>query len=264
MSKSQRSQPIPDESNNEVVNAKGQEVQPSSTNFVKLDEYSEYHKDVVYGYIRKIQSLLPSDKPYFNIPDLVKHNCLMYCIGEYFAYSNYIKAFKLENNDQQVTLCKNPSNPIYSIYGQIESNKDSNTIYIWTFKIMLKKKYQFPTIFIGITESDNRWYNKQFNHQYNRKPWYCYSSDGHKCWYALAPGAKYGVTYGHGDIVKMELNSIENKLEFYVNGKSQGNAFRGIELNVRQFSLAITLSKSSETVQLLSFQQIKKKNFKKT
>ena len=59
----------------------------------------------------------------------------------------------------------------------------------------------------------------------------------------------------------MELNSIENNLEFYVNDISQGMAFRGIELNVSQFSVVISLSNPNDMVQLLSFQQIKKKNF---
>ena len=92
------------------------------SNFVKLSEYSEYHKDIVFGFIRFVQELLPRNKPYFNIPLLIKHDILMYCIGEYFAHSADLNVFKLENNDQTLSI-DNSSNKVdtstYSTCGQI-------------------------------------------------------------------------------------------------------------------------------------------------
>ena len=54
--------------------------------FVKIKNIDEKIKDIVCGYIRRCQYLLPNNNPYYNIPSLVEHLCITYYwISEYFT-----------------------------------------------------------------------------------------------------------------------------------------------------------------------------------
>ena len=44
----------------------------------KLDKISQKYKDVVFGYIKQVQLLLPDDTPYYNIVSLIQNLILFY------------------------------------------------------------------------------------------------------------------------------------------------------------------------------------------
>lgn len=43
-----------------------------------VEKIDQLNKDIVFGFIRESQLLFPSDNPYFNIVNLIKHICLLY------------------------------------------------------------------------------------------------------------------------------------------------------------------------------------------
>eukprot|EP01084_Bolivina_argentea_P024508 45671_1 len=50
----------------------------SNVELHKVARIGQKYKDIVFGYVRKAELLLPSGNPYFNVVDLVKHLCLLY------------------------------------------------------------------------------------------------------------------------------------------------------------------------------------------
>ena len=70
----------------------------AQTDFKKVKNFRQRDKDIVYGFIKEIQSVFPKDNSYYNIHDLIKHLCLL--------YFHHIIDSKLLTDIEQETLMK--------------------------------------------------------------------------------------------------------------------------------------------------------------
>ena len=111
----------------------------------KLKKIRWSTKCIVFGYIRKCQQLLPSNKAYFNIPTLVTYTCLSYYyIAEYFD----IAGGNTSISSDKRTAIKSHSSWSNSTFGKMEINSQSNEIYEWKIKLT---KSLYGNLAIGIT-----------------------------------------------------------------------------------------------------------------
>ena len=88
-------------------------------------------KDIVNGYVRNIQTLMPSDNVYYTVPTLVIHSILLYFYRlECFDPENYCKTFKLTNDNTLLTKKRCEVSLAYL------SMNVSKGIHEWKFQIM--------------------------------------------------------------------------------------------------------------------------------
>ena len=63
--------------------------------FQKVKKIPQRYKDIVYGWIKEIQSVFPCDNPYFTIVQLIQDLCLLY-------FSAIIDTKILTDNEQMI------------------------------------------------------------------------------------------------------------------------------------------------------------------
>ena len=223
--------------------------------FDKLKLVDQQTKDLVAGYIRIIEQQLDNDAI---IPSLVITTCILfYHLSEFFSiYGEDMSV------DEDCTLLQIacPGNKISrsTAYGNIKINNKYNCIYSWT--IQLIKMDIFET-FIGIDSSDKKYIEGGFiwSVRYDEKD----------IFYAI--GDQFSVISNdidqdwddpieEGDIVKMNVNTMDKTMAICVNNDSRGVVFKNIEFNDTEYYLAVTLATTKpdygHTVKLLNFEQI--------
>ena len=77
----------------------------------------QHYKDIVFGFIRKCQSLLPTDNIYYTIPSLVSHWCLLYfyikehfdpdCCGSNIVLSENNTIATIQHQNESVVMLRN-------------------------------------------------------------------------------------------------------------------------------------------------------------
>ena len=65
--------------------------------FEKVKFMKQRTKDIVFGYIRNGQALLPHDNPYYNVNQLIKYLCCLY-------FNNMIDSKILSDEDEELFL----------------------------------------------------------------------------------------------------------------------------------------------------------------
>ena len=91
----------------------------------------------------------------------------------------------------------------------------SKGIYKWKLKVRSQEPYAF---IIGIYSGDNplsTFHDSPYGYRYN-------GFSGSKV--SKASYKSYGILYGDGDIISIELNLINKTLKYYVNTQDQGIA----------------------------------------
>ena len=166
-------------------------------------------KDTVYGYIRQMQQILPSDTPYYNIPELVTFICLkFYYIAEYFHFVADTLSISQENQRLSISTWN-----FSSAYGStiIHLNAKSKHSYIWKFRII-----QSYHIIIGISNQLRT--DTQFNYAVDSK-YYGYECDGYSQSWKDGQGFlgshKFG--YDEDDQVTMIFDTKKRNLRFMKN-----------------------------------------------
>ena len=66
--------------------------------FKSLTNVRQKDKDIVNGFVKEVQILFPKNNPYYNIPDLIKHLCLL--------YFHHVIPSKLLTKEEQSILMK--------------------------------------------------------------------------------------------------------------------------------------------------------------
>ena len=211
-------------------------------------------KDTVNGYLRRIQTLFPSDNVYYNTPDLVSHWCILYFyIREKFDPNHCYKSYTISHDDTKMTRITGDNGSIYlsrtAEYGTHE----------WEFKIIeLKDDYWYTTIGIWKMTYDINPEHPVNNCSQSNKVYGWIIND--KC-LTMAPEAiaigshrsrEYGErVYGTGDIITMKLDLNKKELSFSVNGKDLGVAFAGIDDT--EYKAMVSMNGRGDQMEILSY-----------
>eukprot|EP01084_Bolivina_argentea_P297262 512103_1 len=199
-------------------------------------------KNIVYGYIRRYRKLLPNDIIYYDIPSLVQHLCISYywTPKEYFTYHGIHMSVNTARN--VATMNKEGYNPEgVTVYGNIDID-DSLLIYKWSFKIIHDDD---SAMSIGIDSSNKpeKFCNNTFVFE-NSNDFYAIRNNGWKYSFLIANEEESEPYSGwtQGDTVKMELNTMQKTLGYYVNDKYHGIAFDNIDCKNKTYKMAVCMS----------------------
>ena len=241
-----------------------------SFNFDKFKIVDDYTKKIVDGYIHTSQLLLPDKQnAYYIIPPLVG-----YVIIAYYHNPEYFALFpeSVTMNDKKDTIKyvrPKGSNPDISIFGNTKiSQKLYANKFIWTFKI--SEPRSGLSLAIGIDANSSKNVKKLFDcNGFPDGPYYAYEAFCSKYsptarlnYYDMINNKKsqiaYGICYAEVDmenILKMELNTKNKTLRYYVNKADQGIAIEEVMMDKdKEYTLAISID-SNVTLQLLRFEQ---------
>ena len=214
-----------------------------------LKQIDDKIKCVIFGYIRNVQNILPSNKPFYNIPQLISYIILLY-FYEYECFEIAGKDIKISSNGKIITKKStfnlNLKNTTFGEYIIEWKNNNDNIIYEW--KIKLNKIHRWDVIGFASnhTQNDNDYMSSKIN------PFYCIFMGGFKL--RLNKILEYSDVFKSGDIIKINFNLIQKKLIFYKDTISNGIVFKNIQCNDGiKYKLAICLSKNESEIELIDF-----------
>mmetsp|Transcript_38880 Transcript_38880/g.34442 ORF Transcript_38880/g.34442 Transcript_38880/m.34442 type:complete len:241 (-) Transcript_38880:133-855(-) len=237
-----------------------------ATNTFKINNIDERTKDIVNGYTKNVQLILPQrSNPYFNIPSAVYGMITIYYhqTEHFSSHGSYITLNQFKDTIKHVS-----SDQASTVYGKVSVTKQDIGKHIWKFKIIEPNVSAILTI--GIDSSSEPILNRKFFTSYNPNTYYGYQcyANGHANtgakvanWkYPFAPERKYGQIYSDKqNEIRMEL-FIDNKggkLQYYVNNEDQGVAFEDIEFDEEQeYKMCISLDEHM-TIKLVDYQYTK-------
>eukprot|EP01084_Bolivina_argentea_P163123 283826_1 len=227
-------------------------------NFEWLRTIPQNTINCVFGYIHEAQRLLPSDAPYYNIPELVAYICLDY----YFAremFDTHGKYFKLNEQKDIATMIKQPS-LFNNVFGMICTDPKLDCIYLWNIKFT-GECCNTGTFGVGFNCSEH----VKLYHDIDA----CYMDQSQHCiafW--NIEGAIEGpndcftentmLGFNEEDIITVEMNTKDKLLKFHTNGKDHGIVkFKDDEYQIdwtRKYQLAVSMWRKG-SVELISFQR---------
>ena len=224
--------------------------------FDEIKKIDERTKIIVLGYIRLCQKLLSSkNNPYYNIPELINYLCIIYYHhSEYFT--KHGQFIQLNQNNDTITRILKVSNTDNSVYGNIliDAAVNLNIIYSWTFKII-----ESSLMFIGIDSSNKKHIGGDFSF-FNGDYFYAYGGGdgiGNHGWIysQITLEEEYGDNLKINDELRMELNTKNSTMRYFINNIDQGIAFQDIDFDDnKKYYMAICLTSSSK-VKLIDFNQ---------
>ena len=218
----------------------------------------EHTKDIVNGYLRLEQDLLPhTENSYYTIPALVIHLILSFFYNpEYFTIHG--SRTKLNEDYDTFKFTKDQGNyGLNTTYGNIEIHKEMYcNNFIWKFEIISIKT---PIcVAIGIDSSNKQYSESSFDSIMNDHTFYSYESiQSHS-----QMRGNSGVKFDYGSIyctakttISMELDMKQKTLRYFVNGEDQGIAINDVNFaNDERYSVAISTDNDIK-IKLLQFEQ---------
>ena len=210
-------------------------------------------KDIVQGYVRKNQSLLPfQQNPYYNIPQLVTHLCILYYyIPEFFEISG--KNLVISDNGNLITRINQSSWDCTAFGHNVIPSMKNNFIYKWYVKII---KSNECGIMIGIVAGDwNQNKYKAFYPDNMGYAYYCYSGEPYKQYTATEVRLSRKGKPKQGDTVCVELNMIKKHIVIHLNGKELGIAASNIQTadNI-EYRFAVSMYMEGNKLKLTKFE----------
>ena len=223
----------------------------------KVDQRSTY---CVFGYIRRMQSLFPSENIYYTIPALVIHWCLLYYfVDEQFGEDNLGMGYKLSKNNKIMKLIKNKFGAVYL------RHTVKTGIHRWKFKILKVNDHHYY-MSIGIFKTKNKVKAGCRVDKFRADDGYgwiinCQRTTTIKGSRDAGRGrrmprrARYGIRDCiTGDIIEMILDLNQGNLSYVVNGEDWGVAFANIEIT--SYRAAVSANRTDDGMELISYQQI--------
>lgn len=225
-------------------------------------------KDAVLGFIRRIY---PNSNSF--IPSIIAHWCLLYYhIGEYLIPSKKCaKEMQLDSSKTLVKCIKDSYAGV--IYGNtIIDHTKTNMLYTW--EIMIIRNWtdaEYPTIAsVEIGISDKKQYDPEIEDGTDVGIHYFLTSTGnvrYRMDFGLFESERsyssgweeYGKGFGNGDIVKMEFNTGNRTLRYYVNDKPVSDyekyAFKDVKYDIyrQEYRLTILMPHKDDQIELLGF-----------
>ena len=231
-----------------------------SDNFQKITDQAT--NDLVNGYVKEQQLVFPFAKTAnYTIP-LVQHLIATYFhAAEFFTTHGSLitlneKSNTLTFNDNETEKCS--STPC-TVYGNIRiDDKMHCNKFLWEFKIISAN--DMVCIGIGIDSSNKEYTNTMFDSSINKYPYYSFESikivTGLSQILTNDSSDDYGSFYCKpNSVVKMELDTNNKTLRYYVNGADQGIAVDNVKFdNNEQYVAAISVNKNVK-IKLLKFEQ---------
>lgn len=231
--------------------------------FGNVKNVDQKTKDIVDGFIKQAQSLLPNEQnQYFNIPELIfMVTILYYYHPEYFTvhgpHMTLQKDAKIVRYHDEDVVSTN------TVYGNVIIDKFNKGKFVWTFDIIEPSEEAIITI--GIDASKREFPGGAFcSSTENKNAFYAY-----QCWPEDADSLKmnnskvdknnsnadYGVIYSDKKCqVQMELNMDDKTLRYYVDNEDQGIAYEGIIFdNNEEYYMCMSIDEVM-SVELVDFQ----------
>ena len=193
-------------------------------------------KDLIYGYIRKIQATLPiNDDTFYNIPESINYICALFYYARDKWDPNYIdKNDTLSNDGHAITMKGSAS----SSYGSTRARAPG--IYRWKFMVHeIPESFSSWALVLGVwktksadkpltsthfTNSTKNGGTYEWGYAYDLSYGNLVSHSG-----SNSNGPKYGAKIKKGDIVEMILDLNIFTLRYKTNDQDMGIAFKGIE-----------------------------------
>lgn len=242
-----------------------------ATDYHKIKYINQDVQDSVTGFIRECRDELPEENQYYDIPSLIIYTCILYYhIAEFFS-KDHGPNMILSDNDSIVAIKKgeNVKHQIdYDIvFGNVKIEFGQKYIYQWTFKILNLIDEQLGdeiVIGIGYKKAKLGGYNT-FNYAYHLPELFdhlvSYRNDG----YIDRSDAKR-TAFDKDDIVKMEFNTSNMEIQFYINNEPQP-VYNREQFDIKYITdelktnvyMAVSMdSDNPNTVKLLNFRIISK------
>eukprot|EP01084_Bolivina_argentea_P001712 3158_1 len=204
-------------------------------NFEEVQFIDQINKHIVFGYIRMAQNLFPSNIPYYNIPTLVLHACLLYYVTKEYFDQIGIKMKYNDNNKNTVELI---SGSVWNIaYGSkvIDANRNPKAIYQWEIKLIKVhiNSYGYFCV-IGIDSSN-------IDHTKSEEFWvsqakYCIRG-GHPEELTLDQSDKNvhwtNETWKDGYIITLNVNTMNRTIGYAINDSDVKTVFTKININAK-------------------------------
>ena len=196
-----------------------------------------------------MSNVLPSNDPYYNVPDLINFIILYYyhCVEKLRSESDTVEISE-ENTISK--LRDGDSN----IFGSVEIKGDDNCLYSWTIKIICNRAFIYIGIIDGSIElkipSDKLFIQlSDHNGKY-------YGSAGDLMYSHNEKVRAHCRIWKDSQIIKMELNTTQNTLTYFVGDNDTATGFDNIDFaNDSVYHLAIACYAQHESLQLISFKQ---------
>ena len=206
-------------------------------------------KDAIYGYIKQVQALFPSDNIYYTIPELVIYWCLL--------YYNQPERFDPKNCSHKFTLTEDNTVATQSDAGSmllLLTNRHKTGIHEWKFKLVNKNHSTkiigiFKTKYDADLATNLREVGKGKAYGWNL------------CTKQLTEGERYleepryGEVCDNGDVITMILDLEALQLKYIVNGKDFGVAFDKIEAT--EYKATVSGYGERTVYKLLSYKRLK-------
>ena len=216
-------------------------------NVAKVNNIDQRTKDLVIGYIK---SRLYNDQI---IPSIIIATCILfYHIYEYFTVHG--KHIMLDETSTIMSIHEAIACNAQSVYGNFCINGKDNCIYSWTIKIL---KYNVrDRLEFGISASNKSHPNgTEFSTTIGKSIYYYYSvSRNYLCRLNRVKESDL-YKFVEGDVIKLELNTVNETLQFYVNGQSRGIPFNYMFFGDYTFHFVIAVT-SYKRISPLSLQLI--------
>ena len=183
-------------------------------------------KDIVFGFIKQVQSLFADDNAYNIIPSLVIHWCLLYFhIKEQFDPQNCSKSFfKLSDNNSVASQMRHGCDGVALLKKVV-----SEGVHRWRFKLT---EHNGSYAYIGVFKAKQQ---PKWDQHIGRDTYYTGKSYAWSIYSAnKGPGdvrhwIKFGEKPNTGDVIEMTLDLNKFELKYSVEGKDYGAAFQNIE-----------------------------------
>ena len=203
-------------------------------------------KDIVFGWIRKMQSNLPQNETYYTIPSLVCHWCLLYYfLKESFDPDRIANGMKLSEDDSTLQTVEGTAH--------LQLEIGSSAIHHWKFKLI---ESNGCSISIGICNTKN-----DPNNRLKDVTWS--ANANHENYGNIATSAlkhqggarsKYGRVCKVNDVIEMILDLNKSQLKYIVNGADYGVAFGGFKSHDTSYRAVVSAFTDGSTIKLLSYE----------
>ena len=202
-------------------------------NLEELKQYCGRDKDVVFGFMRQMQLLLPNDtNSYYNIPPLVIYICLYY-YRQHEIFTLYGNKMSV-NETNNIVKCDGNYN---TVYGNVIIDGLSQAIHVWKVKIL---ELKYGCIYVGIDSSNKAVINEDFSDpEMNENSFYSVDQFGssNTSWYDECTVETIVSLYNEGEIengdcMTMKVNPSKKTIKYFKNEmNTEFTLFKDIDMS---------------------------------
>ena len=195
----------------------------------KIKSIPQWEKDLIFGHSRQSEKLIKLTP----IPMAVSYLCLMY----FYEYDYFHECEKEISINDTKNIAKVTGYRSRWVYGKVIIQTRIPMIYSWTLEGL-----DATRCLQHITISSKNLISLPGKHeinglQSNGDTFSCNSSANETI--PCDGKLSYSEGFSEGDTVKMEINTMERHIKYYINGKDYGVAFENVDFNAQKFRMAL-------------------------